>query len=240
MHCHRRLFGQYAVRHMRGQRRKRPPCARHNFGARRRCLIGVYQPIRQGPRQNPVAGIGGPFHRPIRSAIFGRLRNGHQQGRFGRGQPFGFFAKIRQRGRADAFQIAAIRRQMQIQLQNLILGQPPFQRQRHPHLPQLAAHRPGAAFFQQPRHLHRQRRSTRHHVAVPRRLRHGTGQCAHVHPGMIVKPLIFIGQQGGDKSRINLAHLHRQPPPPIGHGIGAQQVTVAVQHLDRGFHDQRR
>ena len=67
-------------------------------------------------------------------------------------------AEIGQRGGAHAFQIAAERRQRQIERQDLVLGIALFQLHRAHHLEQLAADAV-AVRLQQPRHLHGQRRA---------------------------------------------------------------------------------
>ena len=129
---------------------------------------------------------------------------------------------------------------MQVKLQNLILGQPPFQRQRHANLAQFARNFAGAAFLQQPCHLHGQGGPARDDPAVPDGLCESPRHGFQVYPAMICKTFILKRQQHGGIGRVHCRGINRQPPTPVGHGIGAQHGAVPVQHLNRSFQRQGR
>ncbi len=139
---------------MRGKGWKGLAQPRHRFALGRFGLIRVDHAFGHSPRQHPVARRFGPVSGPVGAAAFGALRNGNQQRRLGGRQAIRFLAEIGNRGGPDAFKVAAKGRKMQVKLQDLVLGQPPLQRQRDAHLPQLAADFAGRAFLQQPRDLH--------------------------------------------------------------------------------------
>ena len=102
----------------------------------------------------------------IRTAHLGRLRNGDQQGRFAHRQPPRLLAEIGERGRAHAFQVAAERRQPEIEPQDLVLRQPPVELQRQQRLADLADQGFLVHAQQQPRHLHGDGRAARQRAPV--------------------------------------------------------------------------
>ena len=57
---------------------------------------------------------------------------------------------------------------------------------------------------------------------------------------VISKALIFKREQHGGIGGIHRCLINPQPPAAIGHCIGAQQLPVPIQHLDRGFQRQGR
>ena len=97
-----------AVSEVGGQCRKGFAGGRDRFGAGGSGLIGRDQPVGLGPRQHAVARRCCAGNVAVGAAGFGALRNGDEKGNFGEGQAFGFFAEIRERRGANAFQIATI------------------------------------------------------------------------------------------------------------------------------------
>ena len=79
-------------------------------------------PARHRVRPAPTAGALGP-------AALGRLRNGDQQGGLGGGELLGLLAEIGEGGGAHAFEVAAHRRQGQVDRHHLALGVAPFELQ---------------------------------------------------------------------------------------------------------------
>ena len=77
----------------------------------------------------------------VQPARLRRLRQGHQQRRFGQGQPLRLLAEIGDRGGADAFEIAAERRQREIEIEDLLLAQLPLDLDRTHDLAQLGVER---------------------------------------------------------------------------------------------------
>ena len=235
-----RVVGARPVGHVRRKRRERAP-----FGGNRRAHGGVAGRVIQNagpchPRQHPVARGAGGAGVPVGAAQFRRLRQRHHERRLCRVQARGFLPEPGKRGGAQPLDIAAERGQRQVKLQDVAFVQPPLQRQREPNLAQFARPATGAAAFEQPRHLHAQRRGARHDAPMRQCLPGGTGHRPRIDPAMPVKSLVLVGQQHRPVERVHLAGAHAKPPAPVGDGIGAQQAVIAVQHLDRGFHRQRR
>ena len=68
-----------------------------------------------------------PLGKAIGPAIFRRLRQRYEQRRFAEREPPWLLAEISERGRADAFEIAAIGREREIEAEDLVLGERPFE-----------------------------------------------------------------------------------------------------------------
>ncbi len=228
------------VGQMRGQRRHLEALAQDRFGPRGPHAALAQHPGILHPLQHPVTRR---LRRPgvqVGPARAGRLRQRHQQRGFGRGQPARRLAEIGQAGGADPFQVAAEGCAVEVERQDLVLVQPPLQRQRHADLPQLAAPGAGAAILDQPRHLHGQGRGARDDAAGAQQLPPRAGHGARVDAVMVAKPPVLVADQHLDIGRVHRIEPDRQPPAPVSHRIGAQQLAVAVQHLDRLLGDQRR
>ena len=146
----------------------------------------------------------------------------------------------RSRRCADPFRIPAIRRAVEIECEDLVLGQLALQRERHPDLAKLSVQCPGRPILQKPRNLHRQRRCARYDLSMCDSLSDGPQCGTRIDTGMIAEPLVFVSDQNFDEERIDLSFLNRQSPSTIRHRIGAQKFAVPVQYLIRGFHLERR
>ena len=87
---------------------------------------------RRAPGRAPARGRGRPAPRRRRGRAGGarRLRDGDQQGRFGGAELLRLLAEIGEGGRAHALEIAAHRRQGEVDRQHLALGVAPFELQR--------------------------------------------------------------------------------------------------------------
>ena len=111
------------------------------------------------PVEYAVARAAGRRREAIRAARFRRLRQRHQQRRLAEREPLRLLAEIGERRRPDAFEIAAIGGEAQVKRQHLVLTQVPLDLEGAHDLPQFGRKLPLAARFQEPRHLHGQRRA---------------------------------------------------------------------------------
>src|SRR5262249_60586027 len=93
-------------------------------------------------------------HRAVGTALLRRWRQGHQQRRLAQGQAARLLAEIGERGRARAFEIAAIGREAEIEREDLVLGERALELDRADHLPQLGGEAALGAWLEQPRYLH--------------------------------------------------------------------------------------
>ena len=167
---------------------------------------------------------------------FRRLRQRHQHRRFRQRQPLRLLAEIGNGGGANAFEIAAERRQRQIEIENLILGQLPLDLDRAHHLAQLGVDRALAPRLHQPRQLHRDGRAAGDDVAAGDELQRGAAQRQRIDAAVGIEPPVLVGQQQFEIGRIDAGPgVDRQPPAAIGHRIGAQQFAVAVDDCRRRF-----
>ena len=218
---------------MRRQNRHRlaQPRHRHRLGLRR--VVFRHHAILDHPRQHAVArGVRG-FRITVEPAALRRLRQRHQQCCFRKRQPLRLLAEIGDGGGADAFEIAAERRQRQIQIEDLVLAQLPLDLDRAHHLAQLCVHRALAPRLHQPRQLHRDGRAAGDDVAAAAELQRRAPERQRIDAAMRPEPAVFIRQQQLEISGIDRGpRIDRQPPATVGHRIGAQQLAVAVD--DRG------
>ncbi len=169
----------------------------------------------------------------IEPSGFRRLRQRHQQRRFRQRQSLRLLAEIGDRRGANALEIAAIRRQRQIQIENLIFCQLPLDFERANHLAQLGVNRPLPPRLQQPGQLHGDGGAAGDDVATADQLKRGAAQGERIDAGMDAEAPVFIGQQQLEIAGIDAGPgVDRQPPAAVGHGVSAQQLAVAVD--DRG------
>ncbi len=64
-------------------------------------------------------------------------------------------------------------------------------------------------------------------------LKRGAAQCQRIDAGVGIETPVFICQQQLEITGIDAGSgINRQPPAAVGHGVGAQQLAVAVD--DRG------
>ena len=135
------LGADHLIGRVRRQHRQLHPRGRHRlvFGARdfvvRHGAGGI------GAIEHAVARGARGFRVAIRPPPFRRLRQRDQERGFAERQTLGLLAEIRQRGGADAFQVAAVRRQRQIERQDIVFAQQTFQLDRARRLPQLGQRR---------------------------------------------------------------------------------------------------
>ena len=217
---------------MRRQHGKLAPRRRHALRHGAGGVLARDHAGRQHAGEHVIARALGGAGKAIRTAHLGRLRNGDQQGRFAHRQPPRLLAEIGERRRAHAFQVAAERRQPEIEPQDLVLRQPPVELQRQQRLADLADQGFLVHAQQQPRHLHGDGRAARQRAPVAQQQPSGPPDRQRIDAVMAAEALVLEGDQHGEVARIDLLHLRRQAPAAVGRGVGAQQPVVAVEHRD--------
>ncbi len=180
--------------------------------------------------EHAVARVAGPLRIAVEPAGFRRLRERDQEGGFRQRQPLWLLAEIGNGGRADSFEIAAERRQREIEVEDLVLAELPLDLDRTHDLMELGRERTMMArLLHQPRELHGDGRAAGNDVAAGHQLIGRARQRQRIDAGMRSEALVFIGEQQVQIGRIDvLLRVDRQPPAAVGHGIGAKQLSVAV------------
>ena len=145
----------------------------------------------------------------IEAAVFRRLRQRHQQRRFRQRQPLRLLAEIGDRGGANALEIAAIGRQRQIQIEDLILVQLPLEFDRADDLAQLGMNRPLPPRLHQPGQLHGDGRAAGYDVTAGDELKRGAAQCQRIDAAVGTETPVFIGQQQLEIGRDRRRFWHR-------------------------------
>ena len=197
-----------------GTRGARSACARPWRARRRRALITPAATARSSTRLRARRAAS---RIAVGAAHLRRLRQRDQQGRLGQRQPPRLLAEIGERGGAHAFEVAAERRQPQIEAQDRVLGQPPLQLR--------ARAAPGGSC---------RRRCARARPAAgappawsassrPRRCAGGATSCQPARPNapgvdavMRAEALVLEGDQHGEIARVDILDLDRQPPAAVG------------------------
>ena len=114
---------------------------------------------RGGSPNNAIAPIDKRLVSAIRAAHFRRLRDRHQERGLGDAEPLRLLAEIGKRSGADAFEIAAIGSELEIEREDFALAERPLKPRGVCDLLELGGDGVRWRASQQPRHLHRQRRS---------------------------------------------------------------------------------
>ena len=121
-----RAFGVPAMRVVGGVRRDHRHFlarVRHRLELGARDLVGAEQAMTRHAVEHAVACAHRRGMEAVRPAKLRRLRQRHEQRRLAERQPLRFLAEIGERGCADAFEISAIRRERQIEAEDLVLAQ---------------------------------------------------------------------------------------------------------------------
>jgi hypothetical protein len=140
------------------------------------------------------------------------LRQRHEQRRFTERQSTRLLAEIGERGGPHAFEIAAHRRQRQVEIEDLLLVERPFELERAHGLAQLDMERALLARLDQARHLHGECRAARDDVAMDGELvgrpRHGQ----RIDAEMAREALVLIDKERVEIARIDLVARGGQAP----------------------------
>ena len=222
--------GNGRVRRMRGQYRHGLASVRHRLVLGALDLVGRNNASGGNALKHPVTRVARCACRAVRTALYRGLRQTDQHDRFAQRQAARLLAEIGERRRAYAFEIAAVRRQTQIQREDLVLGERPLDLDGTHHLTQLCLEAARAARFEQPRHLHGDGRAAGNDAAVGDQLRQSAAEGERIDPVMGAKALVLVGEQKLQKPRIDVLARRRQSPAPFRRGVGPQQLSIAVHH----------
>ena len=184
--------------------------------------------------QHLVARLAGQGCVAVRPQARGRLRKCHEQRGFSVAQVLRALAEVRTRGHLDTFHRAAHRRVVEVQRQDLALGQVRFELQRPRDLSQLGSDGASRRLrFEDARHLHRERRAARDDASVTRPLPARAQQCCGVDARVPVEEAIFVAQQCLAVEGRHGFGQHRVAQSLVAAGPGAQRRAVVRQHHQR-------
>ena len=234
MHFRLRGFGDDPVGDVRRQHRHRAAAGRHRLGFGERDLVGRDHAGRGKAVEHAVARRARDLGKPIRPAQLRRLRQCYQERRFAKRQPPRLFAEIGERRGADALDVAAIGRKIEIEREDLVLGQRTLDLDRAHHLAQFCHH--AAAHFgrlQQPRHLHGQGRGAGAKLSAGCELQRRAQHRPRIDAVMDAETLVLIGEQHVEETRIDVGDRRRQPPAAFARRISAQQAPFPIDHAGR-------
>ncbi len=184
-----------AIGGMRRQDRDRLAHPRHRHGLGGGRILARYRAVLDHAVEHPVTRDPCCFRVTVEPAIFRRLRQRHQQRRFRQRQPLRLLAEIGDRGRTDALEIAAIGRQREIEIENLVLAEPPLDFDGTHHLVQFGRDRSLPPRLHQPRQLHGDGRAAGDDMAAGGQLDRGAAEREGIDAGMRVKAFVLIGEQ---------------------------------------------
>ena len=214
----------------------------------------------QHPVDHDVAAIpgrAGPAHRVVGVRV---ADHPGQQGGLGQREPGRGLGEEVPGRRLDPVRTAAEVGDVQVPGQDLVLGEPPFHRDRVPQLAQLARGRdlPGAALLllrtglgeQQVLHvLLGDARAALGDLAGAEVAGQGAQRALRVQRAVLVEPRVLDGQDGfaGDRGDLVEPHVHpvlveergdelavgRQDPGPLRHARGVQVVRLALEPVGR-------
>ena len=234
MHLRLRRLGDDLVGDVRRQHRHRAAAARHRLGLGERDLVGRHGTGRGEAVEHAVARGTRALGKAIRPAQLRRLRQRHQERRFAKRQPPRLLAEIGKRRGADALDVAAIGREIEIEREDLVLGQRALDLDRAHHLAQLCHH--AAAHLgrlEQPRHLHGQGRGAGAKMSAGCELQRRAQHRARIDAVMNAETFVLIGEQHVEEARIDVGDRRRQSPAAFAGRISAQQAPFPIDHAGR-------
>ena len=224
--------GNCAFHHLRevgGHERRPAPRPGERLPPRRVELPRREHPPRRELPEHPVASC---LRRPgvDRGVVAdGGAGEGGQHRDLPQGELVRLLAEVEPRRRPDPLDVAAIRREVQVQLQNLVLRKPPLDLHRPEALADLRPQSP------RPRighagHLHGDRRSPGNHLAMPQVRDHRPRHRERIDPRMAIEPLVLRGHQRLPYLGGQLRQPHRQPPALVRRQEEPERLPLAVRH----------
>ena len=180
--------------------------------------------------EHAVACAHGRGMEAVRPAELGRLRQRHEECGLAERQPLRLLAEIRERGCPDAFEISAVRRERQIEAEDLVLAQLALELDGAHRLPELDIERALCPRLEQARDLHGDGRAARHDLPMCDELQRGAAEGERIDARMLEEALVLIGEQHVEITRIDLIAGGGEPPAALARHIGAEQFAVAVDH----------
>jgi hypothetical protein len=142
------------------------------------------------PFEHRVAGMTRRLRVAVGAQPLGQARQRHQQRRLARRQMPRLLAEIGKARRPYPFEIAAERRQRQVEAEDAVLAEAPFQRQRLCRFDEFGDDRARPP-FEQPHRLHRQCRCAGHDMALGDQLAERPQRRERIDSGMRRKTLIL-------------------------------------------------
>ena len=205
-------------------------------------LVGRAIGLRRGdyaflprPLQHAVASDTRRARIAVGAAPLGRLRQGDEQGGLADRQPARLLAEVGERRRAHALDVAAERRQPQVQREDLRLRQMVLEPQGADDLAHLGAARALVVTLDEAGDLHGQRGGAGNDAAVLDELPGGARQRPHVDAAMIVEALVLEGHEHGEIALIDVRGFDGKPPAAVRRREGAQQPVAPVEDGRRDF-----
>ena len=168
----------------------------------------------------------------IQSAPRRALRNNAQRNRFRSGQMGCGFAKINLTGRANAFNVAPIRCEIQIRFQDLGFRVMALEFERAHDLSKLPGWRPGLEMKTQTRQLHRNCRRSGTRATVQQAISRAQ-QSDRIHARVAREIFVFISKSCVDQLRRNLGQRSPNPKFLVRREGDAKQFAIAIAHALR-------
>ena len=153
------------------------------------------------------------------------LRNDGQRQRLGQGEVMHTLMEIHKAGRARAFDVAAVRRVIQIGLEDRALAVARFEPERGGDLLEFAAHAAAVDAVDATRQLHGDGGTALAIAAEPGR-ESAAHQRKRIHTRMPVIPAVFVKQHRFGQRRRHLIERHPEPELIVGCETQAQQLAA--------------
>ena len=195
LHDRRCRGGHRLFRRVRRGERHEPALLRNGGDTRLLRIGGTDLPDRRHSQQQAVARDPRDVGMAIEAPLLRRLGQRDQQRGLVERKALRLFAEIGQRCGAHAFEIAAKRRERQIKVEDLVFCQQPLNLNGADDLPEFAGDGALTSRFDQPRHLHRQRRAAGHDPAPRRQLECSAPECEEIDARMREEAAIFRRNQ---------------------------------------------
>ena len=194
--------------------------ARSRLCARTISSAGMRSPARRD--RAPGLGRAGDFRQTVWPSRLGRLRDRDQQCGFAEREPSRLLAEIGMRGRAHAFQVAAVGGEREIEREDVVLGELALELDGPHGLAQLRAERAVGARLEQARDLHGERGTARDDAPVRDELERRAATASGSTP-LVVEALVLVGDQQIEVTRIDVFHGRGQPPAAVDSRVRPQQ-----------------
>ena len=184
------------------------------------------------PPQYLVPGGARTLRVPVRAQARRSLRQHDQKSRLRIRQVRRLLAQPGERGGADPFQVSAVGRQGQVELEDLPLREMGFELEGAQHLQTLGPQGPRPR-FQQARDLHGQGGRTRDHGARHRPLGERAHHRQRVDPRVIVEPAVLVRDEQPDEPRVHVGQAGLQADLVVA-GDGDPQSGAVLRDQDAG------
>ena len=188
---------------------------RHRLELGARDLVCAEQAVTRHAVEHAVAGAHGRGMEAVRPAKLRRLRQRHEEGGLAERQPLRLLAEIRERGRPDAFEISAIRRERQIEAEDFVLGEASLDLDGAHRLPELDVERARSPRLEQAGDLHGDGRAAGDDLPMRHELQRSAAEGERIDARMLEEALVLIGEEHVEITRVDLIALSRKPPAAL-------------------------